>query len=129
LVISKETLKAKLVPLGIWEDLAYRREIDLLCLSLLPRENPEAATSGVLKGRRWLVALTDRRILFLRKGLTAAGTEVREFPLDRIRSANGKRGILFGRIEVDIEGVKLELKNLPKGTVLPFLEALARHQS
>ncbi len=60
-------------------------------------------TSGLLDGNTWLVTVTDRRVLFLDKGMIF-GLKQMELPLSQISAISHKTGLLLGKIEVSTAG-------------------------
>ncbi len=89
-----------------------RREIRKLVEHLWQGERVEALASGFYGNGNGLVALTDRRLFFLRDGWTGASTE--DFPLSRLSSVSWNSGVLMGTITVFASGNKAEIKQVPK---------------
>ncbi|WP_288479287.1 PH domain-containing protein [uncultured Clostridium sp.] len=56
-------------------------------------------TSGLYDDNTWLIALTDKRILFLDKGLIY-GLKQKDITLDKVNSVEYETGIIFSRIKI-----------------------------
>lgn len=56
-------------------------------------------TSGLYEDNTWLIALTDKRILFLDKGLIY-GLKQKDITLDKVNSVEYETGIIFSKIKV-----------------------------
>lgn len=68
--------------------------------------------SGNYGGRLGLIALTDRRLLFVADG--AFSQRVEDFPLGRISSVEYTSGFASGTLVVYASGNKAEVKSVPK---------------
>lgn len=53
-------------------------------------------TSGLIEGNTWLIVCTNKRVIFLDKGLLY-GLEQLEISLDKINSISQKRGLMLVR--------------------------------
>ncbi len=76
-----------------------RKEIKELPSILHPDEDLIYITSGFLDGNTWLIACTNKRVIFLDKGLIY-GLKQFEIPLDKINSIGHTKGIFFGKITI-----------------------------
>jgi hypothetical protein len=138
--MDKSQLKKQLIVLGVWELFAWKRELQPLAHLLREDERILAATSGVLEGRRWLLAVTHRRYLFVSASLIG-GAETFELAPGDVMGCSGKNGFLFGCLRIELKssgdlgqdetaggGRKsgiLELRNVPKKTIPPMVSAVA----
>ena len=96
-----------------------RKELNYLPEILQDGEQVLAFTSGLMDGNTWLLALTDRRIIFLDKGMIF-GLKQQSIPLNKINAISGKTGLLFGSIQIT-EGAKThKIDNVWKKTVKIF---------
>lgn len=119
---SKKELKEK------WKEIAKKvgdskfftkKELNYLPKILSEDEDVIAFTSGFMDKHTWLIVLTNKRIVFLDKGMFF-GLEQIAIDLDRITSVSGKTGLFFGEILIE-DGVKERyIKNVLKKTVRPF---------
>ena len=67
--------------------------------------------SGLMDGNTWLIVCTDRRVVFLDRGLLW-GLKQTEIPLDRISSVTADTGLMFGSITVlgsGLSGMKITM--------------------
>ena len=92
--------------------------------TLEPGESIKALTSGVMDGNTWLVICTDRRVLFLDKGLIY-GLKQMEIPLDGISSVSQRMGLVLGSIQILGAGLSgMKVNNIPKDDVAKFAKAV-----
>lgn len=80
-------------------------------------------TSGLMEANTWLVVATNRRIIFLDKGMIFGLKQI-EIPLDKVNSITQDTGLIFGTITI-FDGVsQKEIRNVAKGSVTPFANAV-----
>ena len=82
-----------------------------------------AFSSGLMDGNTWLIALTDRRVLLLDKGLVY-GLRQTTIPIDKISAVSGETGIMFGKITINAGHGEKKITQVLKHTVLPFTNKL-----
>jgi hypothetical protein len=111
-----------------------RKELHYLPEVLQDGERVLAFTSGMKDGNTWLIVLTDRRILFLDKGMVF-GLKQESIPLNRVNSISGNTGLMLGKIVITDGAKNHEISNVWKKTVKRFtnrcqeeLDRLARLQ-
>ena len=96
-----------------------KKELNHLPEILAEGEQVLAFSSGLMNGNTWLITLTDRRIIFLDKGMIY-GLKQTSIDLDKINSISGKTGLFLGEIRIE-DGAKERLvKNVWKKTVIKF---------
>lgn len=85
-----------------------------------------AITQGTKEGSatRWLLVLTDRRVLSLDKGFFGKLSMV-ELPLDSIQGVSHNVGVLVGEITIATGGPAWRMVNVLKSLTAPFANALA----
>lgn len=94
--------------------LGVRRELRNLVDRLHTDEEPLRLARGALEGRQGVIALTDRRLLFIEEGV--ARRRVEDFPITSITSIQTSSGMVSGIIRVFVGAHAAELKEvLPKG--------------
>lgn len=96
-----------------------KKELKHLPEILSDGEQVLAFTSGLMNGNTWLVTLTDRRIIFLDKGMIY-GLKQTAIDLDKINSVSGQTGILFGKIIIEDGASSRLINNVWKKTVVTF---------
>lgn len=102
-----ETAKAKMrVKIGAG------REIKKLEGYLWEGETVERLTAGQYGKGQGLVALTDRRLMFVQDGIMSKSSE--DFPLDKMSSISWQSGVLMGSMVVYASGNKAEITNVQK---------------
>lgn len=99
-----------------------RKEIKELPNILWENELPEALATGMYGNHKGIVVATDRRAIFIDKGLISLTVE--DFPYERISSIEYHTGMLLGSITIYTSGNKAEIKQVPKAEVRPFAEFL-----
>lgn len=81
-----------------------RKEFFCLPEILMDDEEVLGISSGFMDGNTWLIALTDRRALFLDKGLLFGLKQV-SIDLDQVNAVSGSTGLMFGKIIIQ-DGAK-----------------------
>ena len=119
---SKDQLKTEMKRLaGVVSDTPFgtKKEFFHLPEILNSGEHPLAIASGVMDGNTWLITLTNKRVIFLDKGMIFGVKQV-DINLDNIVSVGGKTGLMFGEIMISTSGQNYTIKNVMKGCVIPF---------
>ncbi len=96
-----------------------RRELNYLPEILQDNEQILAFTSGLMDGNTWLLTLTDRRIIFLDKGMIF-GLKQQSIPLNKINAISCKTGLFFGVILITEGSATHKIENVWKKTVKIF---------
>lgn len=96
-----------------------RKELAHLPEVLAQGEPVLAFCSGSMEASTWLIALTDRRILFLDKGLFFGLKQV-SIDLDKVNAVTGSTRLLLGQIEIEDGARNRIINNVPKRTVVAF---------
>ena len=98
-----------------------RKEIRALPEILDHGETIKALTSGMLNGSTWLAVCTDRRLIFLNRGMFLGLQQV-QMPLDRIQSIDHQFTLFFGSISV-FDGVNvMTIRMVLKSSIMPFVK-------
>jgi hypothetical protein len=92
---------------GVGKELKYLHEV------INEGENILGTTRGFYEKNTWLICVTDRRLLFLDKGMVM-GLNSTEIPLDSVGSVNHKTGMLLGEITVTAAGVDKHIGKIRK---------------
>ena len=85
-------------------------------------ELPEMLVTGFYSGGNGMLVATNRRLIFLDKGLISFKME--DFSYDKITSIESKTGIVMGQLIIYGSGNKEEIKNVPKDMTRPFADFL-----
>lgn len=96
-----------------------KKELNHLPKVLADGEQILAFTSGFMDGNTWLISLTDRRIIFLDKGMIY-GLKQTTIDLDKINSISGKTGIFFGDIGIEDGASSRKIEKVWKKSVVIF---------
>lgn len=119
---TPEALKAEYnrIAAEIGDDQFFtKKELKYLPEVLAGGEQVLAFTSGLMDGNTWLITLTDRRVIFLDKGMLY-GLKQSSIELDKINAVSGKTGIMFGEILIQDGGNERKISNVWKKTVTAF---------
>lgn len=100
-----------------------KKEIKELPKVLSSDEEIMYATSGFVDGNTWLITCTNKRILFLDKGMIYGLKQV-EIPIEKINSISHKTGLIFGKLIVHHGSSEMVITNINKNTLSPMINAL-----
>lgn len=96
-----------------------KKELHYLPEVLRDGEEVLAFSSGLMEGNTWLIALTNKRVIFLDKGMIY-GLKQAFIDLHRVNAISGSTGILLGTLTITDGATSRTVKNVPKQTVKPF---------
>lgn len=96
-----------------------KKELNHLPEILMDGEQVLAFTSGLMDGNTWLITLTDKRIIFLDKGMVF-GLKQTVIDLDKVNSVSGETGMFFGKISIQDGASNRTIENVWKKTVVKF---------
>jgi hypothetical protein len=96
-----------------------RNELNYLPEILSDREQVLAFSSGLMDGNTWLIVLTDKRIIFLDKGMIY-GLKQTSINLNKINSISGQTGLIFGKITIEDGASSRLIDKVQKKTVRAF---------
>ena len=114
----------QIAAIGETDTFGTKKEIRYLPEVLAPDETIVGLTSGALDGNTWLIVCTDRRVVFLDKGMLY-GLKQTEIPLDSISSVSQETGMMFGSITVTGAGLSgMSIKQISKSSVGKFARAV-----
>lgn len=102
-----------------------KKELHHLPEVLAESEQVLAFSSGFMNNNTWLITLTDRRILFLDKGLIYGLTQL-SIDLDKVNTISGETGLIFGSMMITDGAQNYLIKNVWKKTVKTFTN-MAQH--
>lgn len=98
-----------------------QKEIRYLPEVLADDERILALTSGFMQGKTWLGVCTDRRVLFLDRGIIY-GLRQLQMNLDRIQSIDSSFGLVFGSIRVWDGATAMVITLVLKSTIPHFVK-------
>lgn len=99
-----------------------RREINYLPNLMVEGEEIRALTSGFIENRTVLAVVTNRRILFLDKGMFF-GFRQWQMGLDRVQSIDGDYLIFFGSIRIWDGASSVKIGMVLASTIDPFIKS------
>jgi len=100
-----------------------KKEIRYLPEILADEERILALTSGFLNGTTWLCVCTNRRVLFLDRGILFGLRQI-QMNLDRIQSIDSSYTIFFGRIRLWDGASAIEVRMVLKSSIQPFVRTV-----
>jgi len=98
-----------------------RKEIRALPEILEHGESVCAVTSGFMEGRTWLAVCTQRRIIFLNRGMIY-GMRQLQIPLERVQAIDHEFTIVFGSITVWDGASAFTISMVLKNSIMPFVK-------
>ncbi|SKA09986.1 Short C-terminal domain-containing protein [Cetobacterium ceti] len=117
-----EILK-RIKELGQVDTFGTKKEIKELPNILFPDETIEYLMSGFLNGNTWLITCTNKRVLFLDKGLLF-GCKQLETPLEKINSIQSNKGLILGSITIWDGAGPMKIDKVQKYSLQPFVTAV-----
>ena len=100
-----------------------KRELKYLPQMLMDGEQVLAFSSGLMDGNTWLIVLTDKRVIFLDKGMLW-GLRESSIQLSQINGVSGESGLIMGKITINDGFAERQIKNVSKSSVRPFINRL-----
>jgi hypothetical protein len=122
--VDKSVVDEQVKALGQFDRYFTRKEIKYLPEVMVSGENIKGLTSGFHDGNTWLIAITDRRLLFLDKGMIY-GLKQMEMSLDQISAISHKTGLLLGEIQVSTSGGTKKIENITKTDVVKVAQIIS----
>lgn len=98
--MDKRDIESRLKELGIYSDYYYKLELKVLAKVLNVDETLNSIVTGVVDGRRRMVAVTDFRIIIVAAGAISAA-EVMVIRRNAIKSWKFNRKFLLSSIEIE----------------------------
>lgn len=106
-------------------NIGARKEVKYLPNILRDDEEIYYITSGRLQGNTWLITCTNKRLLFLDRGLFF-GTRTKEFRLEKINGVSYSLGIFWGIINIEHGGNGFTIGGIKKRTVKKMAESIQK---
>ncbi len=116
MAVDKQYVKDQLDNLDSKRRLGVGKELNHLHEIINDGENILGHTRGFFEGNTWLICVTDRRLLFVDKGMLA-GMKSTEIPLDSVGSVNYETKIAGGNITVNAAGTEKKIGKMKKADV------------
>ena len=121
--MTYEEIQKRLKELGQIDMFGTKKEVKELPNIMYAGETLEYLMSGFMNGNTWLIVCTNKRILFLDKGLIF-GCKQLEIPLDKVNSVETSKGLLLGSIKVWDGASAMKIDNVQKFALQPFVTAI-----
>lgn len=119
---SFDEIKSQLSRLNSASTVLARKEIKELPNILWEDEHIRDAVQGVYNNRIGLLVATDRRLVFVDKGLMSL--KVEDFQYDKISSIQYQTGWVLGQITIFASGNRAEIKQIAKNHTPLFAETV-----
>mgnify|MGYP000059172111 FL=1 len=120
---TQQEIQQMLQACGAMDFFGTKKEVKELPNVIQDDEIITYATSGMLNGNTWLIVSTNKRVIFLDKGMIFGLKQV-EIPLDKINSISYKKGLLLGEITIWDGAAPMGITAVTKQTLVPFVEAV-----
>ncbi|WAC68916.1 PH domain-containing protein [Microbacterium sp. SL75] len=98
-----------------------KRDLAHLESNLAEGETVSLILSGTYDNQNGILALTDRRLLFLNHGLLSQRSE--DFPLEKVSSVQFKAGMVLGEVTIYTSNQQATIKNVGKPQGKAFVDA------
>ncbi|MBU5277036.1 PH domain-containing protein [Lactiplantibacillus argentoratensis] len=109
------TVKSQMEQAGVSDLFGTKKEVKALPGILNDDEHIVYATSGFIDSNTVLVVLTQKRVIFIDKGLIY-GIKSTEVPLDMINGVSYSKGLMFGKVSITNGAVTTLIDNVDKST-------------
>lgn len=116
MAVDKSVVDEQIAALGDFDQWFTKKERNYLHEVMTPGETIHAMTSGLLDGNTWLITVTDKRVLFLDKGMVY-GLKQMEMPIAQISAVSHRTGMLLGKIDVSTAGGTKSITQIQKADV------------
>ncbi|MCJ8172883.1 PH domain-containing protein [Clostridium botulinum] len=116
-------IQQQMKEVNVTDTFGTKKEIKFLPEVLREDEEIKYMTSGFLDGNTWLVTCTNKRVIFLDKGMIF-GLKQKEIPLEKINSIAQQRGLLMGKLEIWDGASRMMIEQVSKDTLKPFIDAV-----
>jgi len=120
---TKDEISAQIRSIGYVGTVWTRKEIKSLPALLTPDETVLGLASGWHANATWVVVCTNKRVIFLDKGLLY-GLRQKDVPLDKINSITQETGMIWGTVGIWDGASKMSIERMDKRTVAPFTAAV-----
>lgn len=114
---------ARFKEVNVTDTFGTKKEMKELPMILKEDETIMYAASGFVDNNTWLITCTDKRLLFLDKGMIFGLKQV-EIPIEKINSISYKKGLLLGEIVIYHGAAQMTIKNIQKEAVKPLADAI-----
>lgn len=116
MAVEKQYVDDQLAKLDSKKRLGVGKELNHLHEVINDGENILGHTRGFYDGDTWLICITDRRVLFIDKGMIS-GMKSTEIPLDSVGSVNYETKMMGGNITINSSGTERKIGKMRKQDV------------
>lgn len=100
-----------------------KKEIRYLKNIIYDGEEIFAIASGIMENNTWLIACTNKRILFIDCGMIY-GVKHSEVMIEKVNAVSFKNGLLLGEIHIEDGASTRVIENVQKYSTKPFVDAV-----
>ncbi|GAY74309.1 PH domain-containing protein [Lentilactobacillus kosonis] len=111
--MNLETIQQQMIDANVNDLFGTKKEVKALPDILSDDEVIQYATSGFIGNSTVLVVLTQKRVIFIDKGLLY-GIKSTEIPLDMVNGVSYEKGLVQGKVSVVNGAVTTEITNIAK---------------
>lgn len=120
---TQESIDAQIARLEHGFVFFTQKEIRALPEILSDDETLKAMTSGFMDGTTWLAVCTDRRVIFLDRGMIFGLRQV-QMQLDRIQSIDHQTTVFFGWMRLWDGANAMVMRMVPKASLTHFVKVV-----
>lgn len=107
--MNKKDIETRLQELGIYSEYYYRLELKALAQLINIDESLNSVITGVVDGRRRMIAVTSYRIFIIASGALSSG-EVTVIRRDAVKSWKFNKKFLISSVEIETEDQTIVVK-------------------
>ena len=122
--VDQLQVNEQLKTLSTFSQFGTKKEIAALPEILNTQETIHALGSGMMDNHKWIIVVTDQRILFLDKGMVY-GLKQKEIPINTISGISHEVGMLFGSITIGSAATTSKLTQVEKALTAPLAKTLS----
>ncbi|WP_024748150.1 PH domain-containing protein [Levilactobacillus namurensis] len=120
---ASDRIKSQIKSAGIPSMTGMKKELAALPDIIDDKETITYAVNGGLKGNTVLMVCTNKRILFIDKGMVY-GVKSTEIPLDSVNAVSYSSGMLLSKISVTNGATTTQIVSIPKNTAPIMVERI-----
>ncbi|GEM_PF-6122066 len=114
--MDKQSVVKRLKDLNVYHLFSYRPEVKVVPNVLPGGEKIEAATAGISNGKRWMLVFGKSHVYFIHVH-PVNGTLTRKVAYADLTDYDLRKGLLFGKINLEISGETIKVDNVHRRTI------------
>lgn len=121
--IDESSIRGQILKLKDFRRWSNKNELNFLPQLMEEDEIVKALTSVLYKERKWLMVLTDRKVIFIYRKMIDGIQE--SIPLSEIVSVSCETGMMFARLILQTDKKEMDLESILKKDALIIRELLS----